>query len=664
MDSTMEIEPETTDVVICGCGPTGAMLSVLLANHGVRNIVLEREESVNTDPRGIGLDEDGIRCLQACGIYDEVFTDIGHCMGEFKFIGGVHKDLYKKPFMVMDYNTTEGGTGHPGFLCHKQPAIETHLRSKITSSKNSELRLGATVTSIREDDTWTYTTYTLPNGSQHHLGSKFLVGADGKTGFTRKEYLEPQGIALERVSGHNYSEVWVALNWKIALPTPSTHPDFALWELGYSPQQVYDLFFPANFRFLCNPARAAVCGRFGLPSDRLWRFEFVVLDGEDGAVMAAEEKIREVVYPYITHPAAKYGLDQEEEVQYPLDCIEVLRCRPFSFSARSCNKWALNRVILVGDAAHVFPPFGGQGIASGFRDAISLAWRLAIATRNPRPDTTPNHKLDYKLDYKKLLQGWYNERKQQLDHSLASTIENGSYVCEADAWKIWKRDWHLWAVQLVPSWKRWLEQGNRREGLTRYEWKDGMNMAFLGGAAGGGGGGGTNFAQVYCARVGGTGGGEMDSEVRFTDDVIFEEGKKGLFQLVVFVDEVRDVEGVRTFLDGIDEASGGALSVGEATFFITSTETPPASVDLQHSNVYRLAMAGEFAASTLCVGRPEPRYYDAHRIWKESLGKRYIILRPDRFVFATCGDVDELKGAAVKLAGLVAKGWLAGNDRM
>jgi choline dehydrogenase-like flavoprotein len=75
MSSTTNIE--TTDVVICGCGPTGAMLSVLLAKHGVRNVVLEREESVNTDPRGIALDEDGIRCLQACGIYDKVFTNIG-----------------------------------------------------------------------------------------------------------------------------------------------------------------------------------------------------------------------------------------------------------------------------------------------------------------------------------------------------------------------------------------------------------------------------------------------------------------------------------------------------------------------------------------------------------------------------------------------------------
>ena len=70
---------ETVDVLICGCGPTGAMLSVLLGQHSIQNIILEQDKEVNTDPRGIALDEDGIRYLQSCGIYDKVFTSIGQC---------------------------------------------------------------------------------------------------------------------------------------------------------------------------------------------------------------------------------------------------------------------------------------------------------------------------------------------------------------------------------------------------------------------------------------------------------------------------------------------------------------------------------------------------------------------------------------------------------
>ena len=175
---------------------------------------------------------------------------------------------------------------------------------------------------------------------------------------------------------------------------------------------------PPEFRFLCNPARPSVCGRFGRPDDRLWRFEFVVNAGEDPARMATEVETKKIIHPYITHAGSRYGLDRE--ITFPVDCIETLRSRPFSFLARSCNRWAVDRVILVGDAAHVFPPFGGQGITSGFRDATGLAWRLGHLYHSPR------------TDHRKVLEGWYTERKQQLEQSLAATIRNGEFATSSE----------------------------------------------------------------------------------------------------------------------------------------------------------------------------------------------------------------------------------------
>ena len=70
---------DTTNVIICGCGPTGALLSAYLGRESVHNVVLEREPDITTDPRGIALDEDGIRLLQVVGLYDQIFTDIGSC---------------------------------------------------------------------------------------------------------------------------------------------------------------------------------------------------------------------------------------------------------------------------------------------------------------------------------------------------------------------------------------------------------------------------------------------------------------------------------------------------------------------------------------------------------------------------------------------------------
>lgn len=71
------MEVENAEVVICGCGPTGAMLSAYLGQRGIKNTVLERELEITQDPRGIALDEDGIRLLQGLGIYDDIFSKIG-----------------------------------------------------------------------------------------------------------------------------------------------------------------------------------------------------------------------------------------------------------------------------------------------------------------------------------------------------------------------------------------------------------------------------------------------------------------------------------------------------------------------------------------------------------------------------------------------------------
>jgi hypothetical protein len=97
------------------------------------------------------------------------------------------------------------------------------------------------------------------------------------------------------------------MNWHMDLPTPETHPDFPLWKLDYTPQQVYDTFFPMNFRFIGDPARPAVCGTFGPRSDRLWRFEFVVGKNEDAQQMSTWTRVLGIVLPYLTHSGAIYG---------------------------------------------------------------------------------------------------------------------------------------------------------------------------------------------------------------------------------------------------------------------------------------------------------------------------------------------------------------------
>ena len=432
---------------------------------------------------------------------------------------------------------------------------------------------------------------------------------------------------------HHYQEAWVALNWKLSIPTPTTHPDFPLWSLGYTPEEVYDLFFPPDFRFLCNPERPAVCGRFGLPKDRLWRFEFVVKTDEDAFKMAESQIIQEIVHPYITHPGSRYGL--KETVKYPEDCIQVMRCRPFWFSARSCNKWALGRVVLAGDSAHVFPPFGGQGIASGFRDAEALAWRLELACR---PSFTAHEEL---------LTGWYSERKQQLEHSLAATIENGRYVTDSNFWRVQLRNTQLWLMQLIPSWRRWLEKGQRRNGMVRYDYRPGM--AFLPEL-----GGSVCFPQGYCVPIRCGDVAEQIASVMFTDDAIFASHKRGLFQLVVLLEHEDQLDAARSILENLGAHPTELLYEAEATFLVRNTDTTGQThsdkkvADCvvkstpQETNAFRLTTANVFGQSHLCRNRPKPINFEVNYLFLVLKDKRFVILRPDRFVFAACVTEQEL----------------------
>lgn len=95
---------------------------------------------------------------------------------------------------------TEGGTGHVGVISVRQPILEKYLRLTATRHVSSQLRSSCTVTHIEEDREWVYCQYSDALGDQKRLRSKFLVGCDGKTGFTRKTYLEPKGVLMEQIS--------------------------------------------------------------------------------------------------------------------------------------------------------------------------------------------------------------------------------------------------------------------------------------------------------------------------------------------------------------------------------------------------------------------------------------------------------------------------------
>jgi hypothetical protein len=269
---------------------------------------------------------------------------------------------------------------------------------------------------------------------------------------------------------------------------------------------------------------------------------------------------------------------------------------------------------------------GGQGIASGFRDAVSLAWRLALLCRTQSKDSS---------FHKQVLKAWYEERKQQLEKSLASTIENGKFVTEGNPLKILIRNVYLWFVQLVPSWRHELSLGRRKEGLVRYEHSSGMPFIPEHN-------GGLCLPQVYCRSVE-----SWETEVRFTDDVIFRPGKTGLFQLLIYVKTLEEVSSAREVVSDIDDMSHGEIRATEATFLVEDMAGTPRKIG---QSVFRLASGEEFAQSQLCANRPKPEFYDPLYLAKALKGRRFTIVRPDRFIFASCDSREDLRNIAGAVA--------------
>ena len=287
--------------------------------------------------------------------------------------------------------------------------------------------------------------------------------------------------------------------------------------------------------------------------------------------------------------------------------------------------------MLAGDSAHVFPPFAGQGLLSGFMDASGLAWRLAAALDSP---TT---------NFDHLLESWSLERKQQIGRALALTVRNGDLLTQRNGLMIFVRDWLLWLVQLAPSWKFALEQMPLSH--TQYAYEQGM--AFV--PQLGGGGGGVSLPQVYCCGLP-TGSAKTGHklEVVYSDDVLFAPAKQGLFQLLVLADSVAEVSDLETILLSIEAVSADIRRlIDEATYVVhdTSSSLPPLLPENPARQLVRIATVDEFRQSRLSTGRSPQNGYDESALKTAVKGKRFVIVRPDRFVFAACADPAELQRA-------------------
>lgn len=233
--------------------------------------------------------------------------------------------------------------------------VEAALVTLVEQTAYCHLERGCTVDGRTSHDNSIIISYTSADGSRESITSSWVIGADGKKGIVRKHFLEPTAGIKQENTGYRYDGTWVAANLRISLPTPQNHPQLPFWSLDMTPEDVYDLYWPKDWHFCQPPQKATASGRFGPFTERLWRHEFAEPGWNDS--MDATLLLWENIDPMITHCRDGKGkLFDGGAVPYPKDCIEILRCRPFTFTHKVVNRWFHEKIVLIGDAAHVFPP--------------------------------------------------------------------------------------------------------------------------------------------------------------------------------------------------------------------------------------------------------------------------------------------------------------------
>jgi 3-(3-hydroxy-phenyl)propionate hydroxylase len=313
--------PLDVDVLVVGLGPVGAALANLLGRYGIRVLAIDKSTEIFAKPRAISLDNEALRILQLVGVRD----------GEFATVA-IPEVQYHSPLFGLFARINSAGIidGHPALVTFYQPELEQVLRAKLAQHPTVAIRLGVALESFVDDGRQVRACLTGANGTEWQVRARFLVGADGANSLVRRLL----GLEFE---GRTFQQDWLIVD-ALDVPNPVDHCEF-----------------------LCDPRRPTP--HMVAPGGRQ-RWEFMLKPGERAEDMERPESVQRLLAPWCD-----------------VDRIQVERTAVYRFHAREAKSFSRDHCFLAGDAAHVTPPFAGQGLVAGLRDVANLAWKLAWVVR-------------------------------------------------------------------------------------------------------------------------------------------------------------------------------------------------------------------------------------------------------------------------------------------
>jgi 3-(3-hydroxy-phenyl)propionate hydroxylase len=317
------MEKIRTSVAVVGAGPVGCTVANLLGVYGIETILIDRSEDILPYPRAVGMDDEALRVFQTAGVADALLDDI---------IQNVPLRMFTaKGEMFADIRPGTREFGWYRRNIFMQQLAEATLRQHLMGFPHVEMRLGTEVKSLRQGAESVTLTVKDRDGATREIEAEYCVAADGGRS-TLRDFV---GVTL---IGNTHPIKWLVVDVRGAeLDAPYT-------------------------ALHCDPRRPNVC--IHLPFGYR-RWEFMVFPHEDADRLVEESSVRSLIAPYVRNA----------------DHLEVVRARIYTHHSRVADRFIVGRTLIAGDAAHLSPPWIGQGLNLGLRDAGNIAWKLAAVVK-------------------------------------------------------------------------------------------------------------------------------------------------------------------------------------------------------------------------------------------------------------------------------------------
>ncbi len=379
------------DVVIAGFGPTGAVAANLLGAAGMRTLVVEPSLTIFDIPRAVHFDGEVMRTFQALDLHTQIseVTAPGVALG---FTNGRNWNLFEQDLSILPRSQ---GWDNSNFF--NQPALEAHLRAGLDRYASVTCCLGERVSGLKQARDHVVLDITHSQGddaTSRQVSTKYLLGCDGASSTIRS------ALAINQ-QDLNCDEPWLVVDW--LLPK-----DIEINRRAYQ---------------ICDPRRPATL----VPCEgNHIRWEFMVNADDDLQAIEKEAKVRQLMAPHLHRLSPDLTPDSGH----------LLRSKVYNFHALVADTFQRDRVFLLGDAAHQTPPFLGQGMCAGIRDAENLCWKIVGVLNNKYPTG--------------LLSTYTTERRAHVYEVIKTAVGHGRIIQNRNHIAALLRDCYLCAGRLLP----------------------------------------------------------------------------------------------------------------------------------------------------------------------------------------------------------------------